>query len=569
MMSRESFQHAGIKRAVDSATISAAKEAREEKRMYSNLVQSSQQAQIWSTKSEDNFINVKTNELFAEPTELSDNKILFKLRGGDKYILLNNTYFEFTVKLEKKTENGEWGDCDDNDMLIVQSGAVLNLLKENLEVRMAHHGELVEQHIINLKQDRNGDRTIYEIQRKYDKLFLEKEIENDMHVIKELTYDFQFAANSDELYKEGSTAAKHATCTHGLRPRNADIQFKPGGLHAKLKSFADELKNGKKYTIYAPFLSALFSMELLPPFEGLNIQFSLGKADTHAYFIEDYTKLAAANSEQPSFRFVLLKNGGHTVKCYYENCALSTAAANKFEAQFEKNREVDVARMQVIYQSHKTGNKDTTELQKFHFPNTDQTPHWMALTMKSSDDFGHENHRANFYNNQFAYYVRKIKFTNATNANLTYRDGVNYLDFTDPIDLRHMQSIQRRWMFGREHINMPAIAPFNAIMNGAAKELYENEGESKESFMKTYRSRHLVPIILELDTSHGKYNIDRKPALINNTAIYFDLQYRRPLQEQNVIILTCGYNGKYVMKRISNNTWQISYANIEIASTKL
>lgn len=566
---RASLQRSGIKRALNSATITAANQANEEKRAYTNLIQSSQLAQIWSTKSENNFINAKTNELYAEPTELTSDTILFKLRGGDKYILLNNTSFEFTVKLQKKTENGQWGDCEDDDLLTVHSGAVLNLLKENLEVRMAHHGELVEQHIINLKQDRNADKTIYEIQRKYDRLFLEKEIESDMHLIKELTYDYQFSNDSGNLYKEGSTEVNHPTCTHGLRPRNADIRFKQGSLQAKLKSFADELKQGKKYTIYAPFLSALFAMEVLPTYEGLNIQFSLGKSESHAYYIEDYTKLATANTEQPKFRFVLLKNGGHSVKCYYESCSMTTAAANKFEAQFANNKEVDVARMQVIHQAHMTVNQNATELQNFKFPNTTQTPHWMALTMKSRDDYNHTDHRANFYNNQFAYYVKKIQFKNATNANLTYREGVNYIDFSDSIDLRHMQDIQRRWMFGREHINMPAIAPFHGIMNGAPKELYDNEGESKSSYMKTNRGRHLTPNVLEIDTSHGKYNVDRKPALTNNTSISFDLYFRKPLEEQNVVILTSGYNGKYVMKKMSNNTWQISYSNIEIAASLL
>ena len=74
------------------------------------------------------------------------------MRAGDKYLHVNSVEFNFDIKLQKK-EGGIWKDLTANDKVCVLPGGVMNLLKQNLEVKIVHPGEAEDTTIINVKQD--------------------------------------------------------------------------------------------------------------------------------------------------------------------------------------------------------------------------------------------------------------------------------------------------------------------------------------------------------------------------------------------------------------------------------
>ena len=88
---------------------------------------------------------------------------------------------------------------------------------------------------------------------------------------------------------------------------------------------------------------------------------------------------------------------------------------------------------------------------------------------------------------------------------------MNVIDLNEEIDREGLYKSFRRYMLGREHVNMSDMYPAYFILNGASSELYNNDGESKVDFMKMSKERHIAPVVLELDPSHGKYTADQKP----------------------------------------------------------
>ena len=203
------------------------------------------------------------------------------------------------------------------------------------------------------------------------------------------------------------------------------------------------------------------------------------------------------------------------------------------------------------------------------FPNTADVPSLAILDLKHRDDFNHDSIYANYFDNSLTRFVKQIKFSNADLLNLAYRDGVNVIDFNEDIDKEEMYKTQRRFMLGRENVNMSDMYPAYQILNGASSELYNNEGESRKDFFKLTTERHIAPIVLELDPSHGKYTADQKPVKMPNTAIEMNFTFRTGLPSTCVLMLTSGYVGKYVQKRGTNGIINMEYQSVDIQSNLL
>ena len=214
--------------------------------------------------------------------------------------------------------------------------------RESLEVKMVHPGEAEDTTIINVKQDDRRYITRNEIQRSYDKLYCEKELKEPMQVVKELTYPFEFANTSHGDYKLGKLLA-----ASGKRPRNADIKIANGSILKICEDFADELKTGKSFSIKAVVLDPIFGVPIIPTCHGLNVSMKLGRDEDHMKYIEDYTKLALATTDQVPYRFILHKTGTHKVECRCDTSSLTTAALARYNDQFENNKTVDVASFMV------------------------------------------------------------------------------------------------------------------------------------------------------------------------------------------------------------------------------
>ena len=121
------------------------------------------------------------------------------------------------------------------------------------------------------------------------------------------------------------------------------------------------------------------------PENGLNVSMKLGRDEDNEKYIEDYTKLALAATDQVQYRFLLLKNGTHKVKCRYDTSSLTTAALARYNDQFENNRTVDVANFMVYKVEHRNVERNATEYLDFKFPNTSNMPSIAFLTMMHRD----------------------------------------------------------------------------------------------------------------------------------------------------------------------------------------
>ena len=325
--------------------------------------------------------------------------------------------------------------------------------------KMVHPGEAEDTSIINMKQDKRRYLSRNEIQRSYDKLYCEKELKDDVHVIKELTYPYKFAVGSDAAYAPG-------VALHGLRPRDASINFAEG-LYTRCVDFGTELSKGKDYVIKGAIMDPIFTTPLLPPFHGFNISMKLGRDEDHMRYIEDYSKLTSATTAQVAYRFYLQKTGTFKVKCRYDTSSLTTAALARYNDQFENNKAVDVATFMVYKLDHRNIEKDATEFLNFKFPNTSNMPCLATLTMMDQVDFNHTSVRANYFSNIFLNNVKQIKFSSASDLNPTYQDGVNTIDLNDPVDRDGSFKSLRRYLLGRENVNMSDLLPAFAILNSA------------------------------------------------------------------------------------------------------
>ena len=366
-----------------------------QRKFMKDMMQESNGSHFWSIPSADNFVNTKTTVISVNQTPLTNGDIEFSVRSSDKYTHVNTIEFHLNVVLQK-LEGGVWKNVPDADPVVVLPGAVMNLLREHLEVKMVHPGEAEDTSVINIKQDERRYLSRNEIQRSYDKLYCEKELSDDMQIIKELlTYPYEFATTgTDAAYAAGKPL-------HGLRPRNAKILFEADNLYSKCLAFGKELAKGKDYVIKGSILDPIFTTPLLPPFHGFNISMKLGKDEDHMRYIEDYNVLAAATTTQTPYRFYLQKTGGHKVKCRYDTSSLTTAALARYNDQFENNNAVDVATFMVYKLDHRNVEKDATEHLNFKFPNTSNMPSLATIIMMDRDDFNHTDVRANYYSNTF------------------------------------------------------------------------------------------------------------------------------------------------------------------------
>ena len=463
-------QLAGVKRRVTAAAVNDSVKMSKQRRLMTELMQETNGSQFWNMNAANNFVNTKTQDVNASPTELTNDEMLFKMRAGDKYLHVNSVEFNFDVKLQKK-EGGVWKDLTANDKVCVLPGGVMNLLKQNLEVKIVHPGEAEDTTILNVKQDNRQYVTRNEIQRSNDKLYCEKVLKDPMQIVKELTYPYEFAAASAADYKPGKPLA-----AFGKRPRNADISFAEGSILKQCEEFATELKTGKSFSFKGVVLDPIFGTPIIPPYHGLNVSMKLGRDEDHEKYIEDYTKLALAATDQVQYRFLLLKTGTHKVKCRYDTSSLTTAALARYNDQFENNRTVDVANFMVYKVEHRNVERNATEYLDFKFPNTSNMPSIAFLTMMHRDDYNHDDVRANYYSNVFLNNVKQIKFNSASDLNPTYQDGVNQIDLNEDIDKAGAYKTQRRYMLGRENVNMSDVMPNYQILNGASSEIFANEG---------------------------------------------------------------------------------------------
>lgn len=553
---------AGVKRRVTQAAINESVKEKKMQKLMQEILQETNASQIWSLPAANNFIHTKSEEVFAKPTELTNDQIVFSPRSGDKYMHSNTLKFHVTVKMQKKNGNA-WINVPDNEIVCVKPNAIIDLFRKNLEVRMTHPGDIVDNKVINVKQDEQRYLTRFAIQRGYDKLYCEKELEHDMQITKEWTYSHLHDDTSHANYRPGKPAA-----AFGKRDVDKTISFPSGSILKKCKKFGDELKAGKKFTIHGAVMDPVFQAPLLPPHHGFQIKTKLGRDEDHIQYIEDYTKLTNGADEN-IYRFIILKTGGHKVSCQYDTSSLTTAALEKYNEQFANNKVVDVAQFMVYQLQHRTIEQNSTELLDVEFPNTSDVPTFATLELKHRDDFNHTSTRANYFDNSFLNHVKQIKFQSASDINPAYRDGVMVIDFNENIDITAMQKAQRRFMLGRELVNMSDSLPAFGVLNGASKELYENEGESAASFLKLEKERHLTPIVLELDPSHGKYNADQKHTTMSNTEIKMSFIFKKPLPQTCVMMLTSAYRGKYVQKRMTNGLFTMDFQNVDISSTLL
>ena len=556
-------QLAGVKRRVNSSAINDAVKMSKQRNLMTALMQETNGSQIWNTSAANNFVNTKTMEVNADPTALTNDEILFKMRAGDKYMHVNTTEFLIEVKLQRK-EGGVWKDLTGNESVIVLPNAIMNLLRENLEVKIVHPGEAEDTTVINVKQDNVRYITRNEIQRTYDKLYCEKELKEPMQVVKELTYPFEFDISSSAEYRPGKPLA-----AYGKRPRNADITLAADSIQKICEGFAKELQTSKKFAIKSTILDPVFDVAIIPPHHGLNVSMKLGREEDHAKYIEDYTKLAASTTDQLPYRFKLQKGGAHKVKCRYDTSSLTTSALARYNDQFENNKTVDVSTFMVYKVIHRNVEQNATEYLDFKFPNTSNMPSVAHMQMMDREDFNHTDVRANYFSNVFLNNVKQIKFNSANDLNPTYLDGVNQIDLQEDIDKEGAYKSQRRYMFGHKNVNMSDLMPVYKILNGASTEMYANEGESKTQFMTMESGRHLTPFVLEMDPSHGKYGPDQKQTNMANTEVSMNFIFRQALTRASVILLTCAYKGKYVQKRLTNGTLAMYFQNVDIAANLL
>ena len=385
-----------------------------------------------------------------------------------------------------------------------------------------------------------------------------------MQVLKELTYPFEFADTSDAAYKPGKPLA-----AYGKRPKNAKIDFENGSIHMYCADFATEIKAGKKFSIKASVMDPIFGVPIIPLYQGLNVSTKLGRAEDHMKYIEDYTKLAAVDTTQVAYRFLLQKGGVHKVKCLYDTSSLTTAALARYNDQFENNKTVDVSTFMVYKVDHRNVEQHATEYLDFKFPNTSNMPAVAHMQMMDREDFNHTDVRKNYLSNVFLNNVKQIKFNSARDLNPTYQDRVNQIYFNEDIDREGAYKSQRRYMFGHKNVNMSDQLPAYQILNGGSTEMYANEGESKAQFMTMEAGRHLTPYVLEMDPSHGKYGPDQKQTNMANTEVSMNFIFRQALTRASVLMLTCAYRGKYVQKRLTNGALTMFFQNVDVAANLL
>ena len=556
---------AGVKRSVTQAAINDSVKRNKVSKSIGEFLQESNASQQWKTPEGDDFFDTKTHEVFAKPTELTNNDVVFDVKAGDKYLHMDSLYFRFKVKIEKKNAGGDWIVVPTAELIIVKPGAILDLINRELEVRLIHPGDNIDHKVINIKQDKTAYNRRFDMQRKYDKLYVENELEEGMQLAKEWTYGHLFSNDGDT---HADLKPNNGAAAFGLRAVNKKVKFTAGSIHAKCKKFADELKTGKEFFISAAVLNPVFETPIIPQRHGVQIKFSLGRDEDHAQYIEDYTALAAG-TEATVYRFSLQKTGANKVSCEYDVSKMTTTASAKYNDMFKSGKAIETAAFMVYHHQHRTIEKDAVDIQDVTFPNTTDTPVYVSWELVSREDYNHKSSRANFLNNSFLNHVKKIKWQGANQANTSPRDGVTTIDLDDRLDKNFLYNQQRRWFLGREQQSMSNIEPAYGVLNGASKEIYANQCESKASFMKMNTERHIAPIITEFDPSHGKYGVDQKHPSVPNLSIKASLEFLAPMPESAELVITSAYRGKFTQRKTQNGTVTMNFLQVDISETLL
>ena len=536
---------AGVKRNVTQAAINDSIKRQKVTQSVAEFLQDTNASQQWKISEGDDFFETKTMEVYAKPTELTNDEIVFEMRAGDKYLHLNSCNFNFGVEIQKKVGTA-WVALANTDKVILKPGAVLDLINRDLEARMMLPGDVIDHKVINIKQDKTNYISRFDRQRKYNKLYVEKELEEDMQLAKDWTYPFQFSAGTGthEDMKPGNAEA-----AFGARAVDKKVAFVTGSIHEKCQKFATELKGtGKKFKIYGAVLNPVFLTPIIPPRHGMQVKFSLGRDEYHAQYIEDYTELATA-TEPTVFRLKLLKTGANKIFCQYDVSKMTTTASAKYNEMFKNGKNVETAAFMVFKHSHVTVEADAVEIQSIKLPNTTDAPIYVSWELLSQSDYNHESSRDNFLNNSFLNYVKKMKWQGTTEANTVPREGTSTLDLTEEIDKAFLYNQQKRWMLDREQQSMSDIEPAYGVLNGATSEVYDNLGESKVDFMKMDTVRHISPIITEFDPSHGKYGPDQKHSSTPNLSMEVTLELRKAIGKKSRSCLTLGLQRKIRSKK--------------------
>ena len=121
----------GIKRRVTQDAINFSRDNANAKKVMREIMQESSSGEVWNMKSSDNFFNTKTLEVSADPTSLSNDEIVFRVKSGDRFLLANTLKFNLKIKMQKYVTNA-WTDVPASDKLIVLNGAIMNMLREEI-----------------------------------------------------------------------------------------------------------------------------------------------------------------------------------------------------------------------------------------------------------------------------------------------------------------------------------------------------------------------------------------------------------------------------------------------------
>ena len=83
-----------------------------------------------------------------------------------------------------------WTNVPSDYKIAVLPGAVINKLKENLEVIIIHPGDSEDTKVINVKQNNQRYISRFKVQSSYDKLYCENVLKDSIKIVKEVTYPF-------------------------------------------------------------------------------------------------------------------------------------------------------------------------------------------------------------------------------------------------------------------------------------------------------------------------------------------------------------------------------------------
>lgn len=238
------------KRRVTQLAFNDADQAKKRKVVIEEMMQESGANSMWNMPEADNYTATTKREVMADPTDLANNIVTFYIQGSSDQIHPDTIKFHIPVILEQKNATtNAWVTAATGDSVIVLPGAVLNQIKEQLKVTLTSPGITENTKLINIKQDNQRYLTPHMIQREFDKLYVENELEDNMHILKEQCYDYDFDDASDVTARSTDPDARY-----GKRKVTPTYTFKPNSFYSKCLKFAKELQTPyKKYIFQRPW----------------------------------------------------------------------------------------------------------------------------------------------------------------------------------------------------------------------------------------------------------------------------------------------------------------------------